>query len=113
MTVKLAGLRQLAADLQEVKQDLETGTQKAAEILAHNLAQSIADDAPVVSGDLARSVTYDDSTVRVGDRRAYYAAWVEKKKHFVRRNLRQMRKVKKFGADIAIKAVKRQLGARR
>lgn len=81
MASRIKGLKGLRADLSQVREAVDEGTQEAIRTVNDRAATEIAQDAPVDTGRLRRSVHADDDGVYVD---APYAGHVERRKPFVK-----------------------------
>jgi hypothetical protein len=102
--VKVEGITGLQDDLSKLSDDLVAALPVAEEIIAEVLADNIARDTPIDTGDLLSTVQADGREVHVGGRRALHAQVVESITPFVQPNVDAMRKeAPKLARDLLVK----------
>lgn len=102
--VKLKGITGLQDQLGELSDDLVDGIHVAEEILAEVLADNIARDTPIDTGDLLSTVEAVGTEVHVGGRRAPHAQIVESITPFIQPNVDAMQQeAPKLARDLLAK----------
>lgn len=106
--VKLEGISGLQAELGDLSEELAADVVLAEEIIAEALADNIARDTPIDTGDLLSTVKAEGSEVHIGGRRAPHAQIVESITPFIQPNVDAMRKE---GAQLARDLLAKELGS--
>lgn len=102
--VRVKGISGLQDDLRELSDELVDGIHLAEEIIAEVLADNIARDTPIDTGDLVSTVKAEGTEVHIGGRRAPHAQVVESITPFIAPNVDAMRKeAPKLARDLLVK----------